>query len=104
MGQLVPIGTTGEFAAGAGREVTVAGRVLAIFRIGDEFFALDAICPHAGGPLAKGAVSGCVVTCPWHGWQFDVSTGQHCLNPRLTQPRYDVHRHGEQLEIELPDP
>ena len=102
MGQFVPIVRADEVADGTGREVTVAGRVVALFRIGDEFFALDGICPHAGGPLGQGSLSGCIVTCPWHGWQFDVSTGRHALNPRLQQPCFPVRVHEGQVEVELP--
>jgi len=102
MGQFVPVTTVGELAEGTGREFTVAGRVLAVYRVGEEYHALDGICPHAGGPLGQGRLDGCVVTCPWHGWQFDVSTGRHCLNPRLQQPSYPVRVVGEQIEVELP--
>jgi nitrite reductase (NADH) small subunit len=74
----------------SGRECVAGGRVIAVFRVADDVFALDGICPHAGGPLAKGCLTGGVVTCPWHGWQFDVRTGAHQLTPRIRQPAYRV--------------
>jgi nitrite reductase/ring-hydroxylating ferredoxin subunit len=59
----------------------VAGdRIVALFHVGAEFFALDGVCPHQGGPLGKGQLCGHTLTCPWHGWQFDVRTGQHLTN------------------------
>jgi nitrite reductase/ring-hydroxylating ferredoxin subunit len=61
----------------------VAGRVVAVFRLGDDVVAIDGICPHAGGPLAQGMVAHDLVTCPWHGWQYDLRSGQHRLNPRI---------------------
>lgn len=87
---------------GEGREFVVAGRIVAIFNVDGAFFALDGICPHAGGPLGKGAVQNNVVTCPWHGWQFDVTTGRHCLNSQLQQPHFDVTVNGSDLWVDLP--
>ena len=55
----------------------------ALFNVDGTFYALDGVCPHQGGPLGSGEVHNCIVTCPWHGWQFDVRTGQHqqdCLH------------------------
>jgi nitrite reductase (NADH) small subunit len=64
----------------------VAGdRVVALFNVDGNFYALDGVCPHQGGPLGKGKITGCVVTCPWHGWQFDVRTGQHQFSPTVRQ-------------------
>jgi nitrite reductase (NADH) small subunit len=58
-----------------GRSVTVAGRRLAIFRTAGGFHAIDAACPHLGGPLADGLVADSCVTCPLHGRRFDLRTG-----------------------------
>jgi nitrite reductase (NADH) small subunit len=75
---------------GTAHEVVAGGRIVAVFRVGDEFFALDGICPHQGGPLGKGELNGCVVTCPWHGWQFDVRTGQHQVNQSIRHASFPV--------------
>jgi nitrite reductase (NADH) small subunit len=58
-----------------GRAATVGGRRIAVFRLADGFVALDAACPHAGGPLADGIVADSCVTCPLHGWRFDLRSG-----------------------------
>jgi nitrite reductase (NADH) small subunit len=55
------------------------GRERALFHRDGSFFALDNACPHEGGPLGEGEVSDGIVTCPWHGWTFDLKTG-NCLN------------------------
>lgn len=89
----VPIGT--------GAEVVAMGRIFGVFNIGGVFHVLDGICPHAGGPLGKGSLCGNIVTCPWHGWQFDVSTGQHCLNQRLHQTRYEARIEGGKVVAEI---
>jgi nitrite reductase (NADH) small subunit len=91
-----------DLAPGTGRELTVGDRVVALFRIGDEFYAMDGICPHAGGPLGKGYVSGTRVTCPWHGWQFDVTTGRHCLTPNISHEIFPVVVENGDVYIELP--
>lgn len=59
---------------------TPNGLEIALFRDeNDAIFGLENSCPHMGGPLGEGEVNGCTVTCPWHGWKFDVRTGA-CQN------------------------
>lgn len=55
------------------------GLQIALFKLNGEVFALDNACPHMGGPLGKGCIEHGAVTCPWHGWQFDIQTG-YCEN------------------------
>lgn len=64
-----------ELDDGEVMEVMVGERALAIARVDDEFYALDNVCPHAGGPLGDGVLDGCSLTCPWHGYSFDVRDG-----------------------------
>ncbi|MCA9266621.1 MAG: Rieske (2Fe-2S) protein [Planctomycetales bacterium] len=73
-----------------GREVIAGGKVIALFQHGDQWHAVDGVCPHQGGPLAEGCVVDCIVTCPWHGWQYDIRTGQHQINPNLRHTTYPV--------------
>jgi nitrite reductase (NADH) small subunit len=54
----------------------VAGRDIAIFNLGDRFVAVDNRCPHKGGPLADGIVSGDTVVCPLHGWRIGLACGE----------------------------
>jgi nitrite reductase/ring-hydroxylating ferredoxin subunit len=49
---------------------------VALFNVGGQFFAINHVCPHRGGPLAEGRLDDTVVTCPLHGWTFDVRTGR----------------------------
>lgn len=58
-----------------GRRVTVAGRRIAVFRTEAGVHAIDADCPHQGGPLQDGLVAGACVTCPLHNWRFSLATG-----------------------------
>lgn len=65
-----------DVPAGRGKTVAVAGVNIAIFNMGGTFRALANTCPHRGGPLGEGDLSGGSVTCPWQGFQFDCSTGE----------------------------
>ena len=102
MSQRHRVASVSDVPVGEGREFVVGGRIVALFHVGELFFALDGICPHAGGPLAQGKMNGCVVTCPWHGWQFDVGTGRHCLNSQLRQTSFPVVIDGVEILVELP--
>ena len=59
-----------------GRPVTLGALELAIFNLGDRFLAVENRCPHLGGPLSDGIVSGCAVVCPLHAWKVRLDTGQ----------------------------
>jgi len=102
MSAWTPAAKVSDCPPGAGLELVVGERLVALFNVDGEFFALDGVCSHQGGPLGKGALRGCVVTCPWHGWQFDVRSGASQLNARIAQPRFAVRVEGEQILIELP--
>jgi 3-phenylpropionate/trans-cinnamate dioxygenase ferredoxin subunit len=101
------VATVNEIPAGTRKIVELEGRSIGIFNIGGEFFALRNRCPHQGGPLCEGklgyaieaaAPGAYVVTrpdemlrCPWHGWEFDVRTGQSWWNPTRQRVRsYEV--------------
>ena len=90
MTRILPLIPSDDLPVGESTEVVAEGYVFALFNIEGTFYVLDGICPHAGGPLAKGTRQGRVVTCPWHGWQFDVATGQHQLSEGICQPCYDA--------------
>src|SRR6266576_1632408 len=59
-----------------GRSVNVAGREIAIFNLGDRVLAIDGRCPHQGGPLGEGIVTGSTVVCPLHAWKISLETGR----------------------------
>ena len=86
-----------------GRLVTLAGRDIAIFNLGDRFMATDNRCPHEGGPLCQGKMIALVqsdgpgtyrlagerefLRCPWHGWEFEIRTGQSWCDPNSVKAR-----------------
>jgi nitrite reductase (NADH) small subunit len=76
---------------------------LALFHVAGDFFVLDGVCPHQGGPLGKGSLCDHIVTCPWHGWQFDVRTGANQITATIRQPRIHVRRRGDELVVRRAD-
>jgi nitrite reductase (NADH) small subunit len=91
-----------EIPPESSREFVIGDRIIALFHSGGEFHAVDGICPHAGGPLAEGKLEGKIVTCPWHGWQFDVSTGKHCLSRQIQQRCFPVRVEEGEILVDLP--
>ncbi len=90
MSNWIRVASEGELLPGSCGEYVAGDRVIALFNVEGRFFALDGICPHQGGPLGKGSLAGCIVTCPWHGFQFDVTTGQHQTSRSLVQPTFPL--------------
>src|SRR5262245_25805951 len=101
------VGAVDEIPAGSRKIVEVAGRSIGIFNIDGNFYALRNHCPHQGGPLCEGKLSGLVqaarpgeyqysrpeeiLRCPWHGWEYDIKTGQSWVDPAKTRVRrYEV--------------
>ena len=66
---------TENIPAREGRPIRVGGLEIAIFNLNDRFLTIENECPHKGGPLCDGIVSGTTVVCPLHGWRFDLQTG-----------------------------
>ena len=83
--------------------VTVAGRDVAVFRLGDEFFALDNMCLHRGGPLCDGEIRHGVVTCPWHFWSYEIATGTMVQDPRVGVSKHEVRVTGDEVAVRLAD-
>jgi nitrite reductase (NADH) small subunit len=101
MSRWVRIADVDQCPPGCSLEAVADDRMIALFNVDGSFFALDGVCPHQGGPLGKGILSGCIVTCPWHGWQFDVRSGQHQLNSKFIHPGYLVRIEGGGVMVDL---
>ena len=69
------VAETAEIPPGTVRHILVHGKPMALCNAEGIFYALNAVCPHMGGPLSSGRLEGCIITCPWHGWTYDVRTG-----------------------------
>lgn len=96
------VGRVDDFPEGEVREVSVAGRKLAIYRVDGELHALDGICPHQEIPLHLAPPREGRAICQGHGWEFDLRTGQ-CLRgqKRHRVAVYPVHVEGENVVVEV---
>jgi len=97
------VATVDEIPPGERKLITVSGRAIGVFNINGQYFALRNRCPHQGGALCDGRLSGLmqadlpgeyqysrpdeILRCPWHGWEFDIRTGQSWVDPAKTRVR-----------------
>ena len=79
----VKVGQISDFPAGSLKKVIVAGEDVVVGNIGGKLYAIADKCTHRGGPLNEGELEGNTVTCPWHGGQFDLTTGKVLGPPPL---------------------
>jgi nitrite reductase/ring-hydroxylating ferredoxin subunit len=102
MARLVRVAAVTEIPPGTAKEAMADDQVVALFNVDGTFYALDGVCPHAGGPLGEGTLRGTTITCPWHGWQFDVTNGENCLNRKMAHKSFPVKVEGNDVLVELP--
>ena len=91
----------GDIPVGTIREVSIEGKALAVANVGGQFYAISNTCLHRGGPLGEGVLEGKIVTCPWHGWQYDVTTGRVSQNPSVGVDHYAIEVRGEELYVDI---
>lgn len=84
---------------GRAHVATVGKYEVAIFNVDGKVYAIDNYCPHAGGPLSDGWIKGRIVTCPWHAWSFDVTTGKMTIGDYSTVDCFDVQLEGTQVKV-----
>ncbi|MEM1225327.1 MAG: Rieske (2Fe-2S) protein [Planctomycetota bacterium] len=84
-------------------ECIVGQRILAVFHHEGRWYAIDGMCSHQGGPLAQGHVEAGCVTCPWHGWQYELATGVQTINRQPLQSRYRTRVVGNAVEVAIPN-
>ena len=93
------VGKISDFEEGQGRAVPVDGRMVAVFRTADEWFAIDDLCPHMGASLAEGYVEDKMVTCPWHAWRFCIRDGSWEDNPKTRVDCFEVKIDGDNVLV-----
>jgi len=101
MGKLVKVAKTTDVPDGAGLCVEAEGKEIALFKMNGQFYAMDNTCQHQGGPLGDGALEGKEVICPWHGWQYDVTTGVSPVNPAAKVQKYNCKVEGKDISVEV---
>jgi len=93
------VGKVSDLVPGKGLVVQVQGMRLALFNCDGVFYAIKNTCPHMGGELGEGLLTGDIVTCPWHGWRFNVRTGKNPEADVVGVRTYEVRVEGEEIFI-----
>ena len=99
MKQYVRVARTGDLEPGAGKTVDVNGTPAALFNVNGVYHAIHDTCPHEGGPLGEGELSHNIVTCPWHAYEFDVTSGQCLTEPAYSVERFEVRVEGDGILV-----
>lgn len=101
MSDFVTVAKADSITEGQGAAFEVNGRLVAVFRENDQWFAIDSICPHQGASLADGEVCDGAVACPWHAWRFDIRDGTWRDNPRLKVDSFEVRLVGDDVQVKV---
>ena len=118
MGQHHVVGDANEIAPGERRIVTIGRRSIGVFNIGGQYYALSNVCPHAGGPLCLGDLTGTtqakeqhyevewiregeIIRCPWHAWEIDIKTGRTLAGPETRVRTYKVSIDAGKIVLEV---
>ena len=102
MAKLVKIAEIKDLSPGQAAAFDLEGQRIALFNVEGTFYAIGDTCPHRSGPLSEGSVAGTIVTCPWHGADFDLKTGAVMRPPaRKGVPSYRVVIDGGDVQIEI---
>ena len=98
----VRIAAVGDGPVGEGRVVEAQGKELALFNVDGTYYVMDNMCVHRGGPLGEGDLDGRLVSCPWHAWRWDVTTGANANNPALKMACFPVTVDRGAIFVDLP--
>ncbi|MFN2467503.1 MAG: Rieske (2Fe-2S) protein [Gaiellaceae bacterium] len=97
--RFVAVARADDVAPGTVVTVQADGEAIALARVGDDFYATQNACLHLEGPLGEGRLRQCVLTCPWHGWQFDVRTGENEFDRALVLRTFEVEVEGGEVRV-----
>ena len=101
MAEFVKVATLRELPPGSAKAVEIAGKAVALYNIDGTVFATANTCAHRGGPLGEGELDKGVVTCPWHGFQYDIKSGKCLTNTALSVPCHAVRLEGDNILVEI---
>ena len=99
MAEPVRVAKASDLPPGSAKVVVVLGHPVAVFNVEGAFYAVSNVCLHRGGPIGEGTLDGPVVTCPLHGWEYDVRTGKNLANPMARLTTYAVRVEGGDVVV-----
>jgi nitrite reductase (NADH) small subunit len=101
-GEFVTVARVEDVAPGTIRTVEAGDEKVALAHCEGGFYAIQHSCLHLHGPLGEGRLEGCVLSCPWHGWQYDVRTGQNEFDLAIQLRTYDVQVEDGEVRVRVP--
>jgi 3-phenylpropionate/trans-cinnamate dioxygenase ferredoxin subunit len=102
MAEFVTVAKTGDVPVGEARVFSVNGKGIALCHVGGEFYAIDDVCTHDGGPLGEGFIEDHQIECPRHGARFDVKTGKALTLPAVMPVNsYPVQVEGDEIKVQV---
>ena len=101
MAVLTKVAKKADIPPGTGKVVETGGKTIAVFNCDGTFYATNNTCVHRGGPLGEGSLSGTTVTCPWHGWEYDVTSGECTADHSVKVQTFDVKVEGDDLLVSI---
>ena len=103
MSEFVKVASVSDLPAGRSIVVQVNDRQIALFNVNGEFFALDNICAHRGGPLGEGFIdnNNLTIQCPWHGWTYSLANGVSLIDSMMKVEKFDVKIEGDEIQVSL---
>ena len=112
---LYPVAMEEDIPAGTNIVVDIEGRSIGIYNVKGEYYAVHNYCPHQGAEICKGPICGTnvhsevyryiygreqeIIRCPWHGWEFDITTGKSLFSDKVRVRTYSIIRNDGQLFI-----
>lgn len=103
MSKFFKVAKEGAVPEGEGRAFAVEGRMVGVYLLDGEYFAINDFCPHMGASLASGYVENHAVSCPWHAWRFSVKDGTWLDNPKIKTDSYPVRVEAGMIEVQFPE-
>ena len=101
MAELITIANQDELKPGECKVVEADGMTIALYNVEGTFYATDNTCLHQSGPLGDGDLDGKIITCPWHFWQFDVTTGENIVDPNTKVKCFQVQVAREKIQLRI---
>lgn len=105
MGRFHTVAKVGDIPEGEGRAFAVTGRLVAVFHVDGQYWAIDDVCPHQGASLASGHVENGSVLCPWHAWRFCIRRGTwlDCNDSALRIDTFATRVVDNEIQVEVPE-
>ncbi|MBI2971889.1 MAG: Rieske 2Fe-2S domain-containing protein [Candidatus Aenigmarchaeota archaeon] len=97
----IKVATIHDLKDGEAKVVDANGTPIALYRVNGKFYATTNTCAHRGGPLGEGVLDNEVITCPWHGWRFNVASGINVIMPSIKIQTYKVEVRSDDVFVDV---